>query len=75
MRLTRATRSAIEKYGEEVCISCHQMNLAGEGGSTIGITNPYITLTTRQADAAINAGREIAWLRDFNQRRGWATAA
>lgn len=49
---------AVEKYGMQVCIKAHELNSKdGEGASTIGI---YLGLTTRQADAAINAGRELS---------------
>ena len=52
------TKMAVEKYGIQVCIKAHDLNSKdGEGASTIGI---YLGLTTRQADAAIDAGRELS---------------
>lgn len=52
------TRRAIAKYAEATCIEAHRMHsVDGEGGNTVGF---YLGLTTRQADAAINAGEEIA---------------
>ena len=57
-QLTRATLSSIGRYGREKCLKAFALNHGqGEGASTIGI---MLGLTTRQADAAINAGREIA---------------
>lgn len=60
---TTKTRRAIEKYGEVLCTHAFRLNReVGEGPSTIGIG---LGLTTRQADAAINAGAEIiAWRRN-----------
>jgi hypothetical protein len=52
------TQRAIAKYTKAACIEAHRMHsIDGEGGSTVGF---YLGLTTRQADAAINAGQEIA---------------
>lgn len=51
------TQRAIAKYTEAKCLRAYRLNIDGEGASTIGI---YLGLTTNQADAAINAGREIA---------------
>lgn len=61
--MTQNTKRAVNKYGHVVCVACYQMWVAGEGANTIGNTNPYITLTTRQADAAIAAGRELSTAR------------
>jgi hypothetical protein len=47
---------AIKKYGAPTCREAHRLNEAGEGASTIGFMT---RLTTRQADAAITAGRWI----------------
>jgi hypothetical protein len=56
--MSNRTKQAIKKYGKETCIEAHRLNLEdGEGPSTIGI---YLGLTTRQADSAIDAGREIS---------------
>jgi hypothetical protein len=60
---TTKTRRAIEKYGEVLCMDAFRLNReVGEGASTIGWMHG---ITTRQADAAINAGAEIiAWRRN-----------
>lgn len=50
-------KKAIAKHGREKCITAYRMNyVQGEGASTIGIE---MGVTTRQADAMINAGRAI----------------
>jgi hypothetical protein len=55
--MNSTTKAAIAKYGRGVCAKAFAMHhIDGEGGSTVGI---YLGLTTRQADAAINAGEEI----------------
>ncbi len=55
---SRKTSQAIAKYGKDKCIRAHRMHTDdGEGASTVGF---YLGLTTRQADAAINAGEEIS---------------
>jgi hypothetical protein len=56
-KLTPKTRRAIAKYGKEVCLEAHRMNEKGEGARTIGFE---FKLTTNQADAAIDAGHELA---------------
>ena len=53
------TKKAIAKYGESACVKAFHMNKMGEGAHTISLTGPETITTTRQADAAINAGREI----------------
>ena len=51
------TQRAIKAYGADVCVRAFRMHdTDGEGGQTIGF---YLRITTRQADAAIDAGREI----------------
>jgi hypothetical protein len=64
MRYSRKTRHAIQAYGEAACIEAFRMNERGEGAATIAFQGPATLRTTRQADAAIDAGREIvaAWL-------------
>lgn len=60
MTLTRKTQTAILKYGENVCITAYKMHsIDGYGASGIANEGPAILRTTQQADAAINAGREI----------------
>jgi len=51
------TQRAIDRYTLDVCLECFAASEEGNGASTIGIEHG---LTTNQADAAINAGREIA---------------
>ena len=55
--LSRNTRRAVAKYGEAACREAYTSHTAdGEGASTVGFG---LGLTTGQADAAINAGREL----------------
>ena len=59
--MTKTTNSnttrAIKNYGMDTCRKAYEMHSRdGEGASTVG---HYLGLTTRQADAAINAGREL----------------
>lgn len=57
MELSKKAQAAITKYGQDVCTKALRMNeVDGEGANTIGF---YLGLTTRQADAAINAAREL----------------
>jgi hypothetical protein len=59
-KLTTKAKRAIKKYGEDVCIKAFKMHHdEGMGGNTVGF---YLNLTTRQADAAIDAGRELSKL-------------
>lgn len=62
MQLTRNTRRAVKVYGETACRCAYRMHQTGEGARTIGLTGPRELTTTRQADAAIEAGRELARL-------------
>jgi hypothetical protein len=56
-KLSQNAKRAINNYTEEVCLKALRMNeVDGEGAYTTGL---YLGLTTNQADAAINAGREI----------------
>lgn len=49
---------AVKKYGKEKCLKAYEIHeKQGAGASTVGF---YLGLTTNQADAAINAGRELA---------------
>ena len=55
--ITKATKAAISRYSYAVCIEAFRSHdRDGEGAATIALG---LGLTTRQADAAINAGREI----------------
>jgi hypothetical protein len=53
-----STKKAITKYTEQVCLAAYRLNLKGEGASSISLTLSGVS-TTRQADAAINAGRDL----------------
>jgi DNA-binding SARP family transcriptional activator len=65
--MKRSTKAAIAKYGEEVCLQAVRYNEAdGEGASTIAC---YLGLSgVKQADSAINAGRELAEIRGIKIR-------
>jgi len=52
---------AIKKYDASTCREAYRLNETGEGASTIGF---MMRLTTRQADAAIVAGR---WIYENNK--------
>lgn len=57
---SKLAQAAIRKHGESACLKAFHMNKMGECANTIAKTCPFDTIrTTRQADAAINAGREI----------------
>lgn len=56
--MTRSVSRAVAKYSAERCREAFRLHsVDGEGASTVGI---YVGLTTRQADAAINAGAVLA---------------
>lgn len=55
--LSNRSRRAIEKYGHEACKWAYQQNRAGEGPSNIA---QGLGLRFNQANAAIDAGRELA---------------
>ena len=53
--LTRSAKNAIKNYSAIVCLrGVEHCEIDGSGARTLGYG-----LTTRQADAAINAGREL----------------
>ena len=57
---SKKTNRAIAKYTESACVKAfHMNNSIGEGAHSISLIGPVTIKTTRQADAAINAGREI----------------
>lgn len=58
-KLSSKAKRAIKKYGDGVCLNAHALNKQGDGARTIGYE---FKLTTNQADAAIDAGRELAAL-------------
>ena len=56
---------AIKKYSEQVCRAAYDLNRnVGEGANSIAHQLSGVN-TTRQADAAINAGR---WLADQSEK-------
>lgn len=58
---SRKTRDAIAKYGEEACRKAFMMHSEwGYGASGVAQECEISIRTTQQADAAINAGREMA---------------
>ena len=58
---TKNTARAIEKYGVKACrVAYHMHAVVGYGASSIANEGPRELKTTRQADAAIDAGRELA---------------
>lgn len=65
--MTPLTKIAIKKYGKETCLKAFDRHINyGEGANTIGFElRPR--LTTRQADAAINAGRKILHGKPLNR--------
>lgn len=58
--MNRNLKSAVEKYGFAVCMEAYRLNRSGEGASSIALQSNLPLRTTRQADAAINAGRILA---------------
>jgi hypothetical protein len=55
-----ATRRAIAQYGEAVCRQAHDWHTRlGYGARGIAQEMSGLIRTTRQADAAVNAGREM----------------
>ena len=60
MNLSANTRRAVKNYGLLACLTARHMNIVqGEGASTIAFQGPSSVKTTRQADAACNAGEEL----------------
>lgn len=55
--LSNNSKRAVENYGLGVCLEAYRMTDSGDGARTIG---SEFDLTTNQADAAIDAGRELA---------------
>jgi hypothetical protein len=54
------TKRAIKKYGIETCIEAYELHIWGCGASTVAHSIPTLKGNTNVADAAINAGRELA---------------
>lgn len=60
MNLSRNTRRAVRAYGIDACMKAlHMHEKLGYGASGISFECSASIKTTNQADAAINAGREI----------------
>jgi hypothetical protein len=55
--MTKQTKAAIAKYTQAVCERAYQLSKQGEGPATVAI---YTGLHFNSANAAINAGRELA---------------
>lgn len=55
-QLSPKAKRAITKYGKDVCMEAFRMNNRGEGARTISFE---FKMSTNQADAAIDAGREL----------------
>lgn len=60
--LSRKAKAAIAKYGTESCRMAYRIHTErGEGAASIALSYPVPNVhTTRQADSAIDAGRELA---------------
>ena len=54
--MSKKTQAAVKKYGTDDCIFAYAEHLKGNGASTIAW---MMGLTFGQANAAINAGREL----------------
>lgn len=54
--ISAKTKDAVSKYSAYTCLKAFRLNQEGNGASTIAT---LLGLTTNQADAAINAGRDI----------------
>ncbi|PWD01992.1 hypothetical protein CX658_18730 [Pseudomonas amygdali pv. lachrymans] len=55
--MTAKAKRAVSNYGAGVCLDAYRQTFCGDGARTIALS---YDLTTRQADAAIDAGRELA---------------
>lgn len=56
--LSKSAIRAIRKYGFDLCLSSYAENRLGYGANTIAQCRAF-NGSTRAADAAINAGREL----------------
>jgi hypothetical protein len=61
--LSLKTRRAVAKYGQDNCLEAYRMHFnQGEGARTIAATISCTNIrTTHDANAAIDAGRELHW--------------
>lgn len=65
MKLSENTKRAIKNYGQEKCVEAFRLHhVNGYGAASAAIE---LGLNTRQCDAAINAGRELAELESRKQ--------
>lgn len=55
--MTPKAKRAVANYGAGVCLEAYRQTFSGDGARTIAVS---YDLTTQQADAAIDAGRELA---------------
>ncbi|HDS1721777.1 hypothetical protein NPS53_09710 [Pseudomonas putida] len=56
-QLSLKAKRAVANYGLGVCLEAYRLTATGDGARTIGND---LDLSTSQADAAIDAGRELA---------------
>ena len=63
--MKRTTKAAISKYTKQICIDCY--NLAEQDGMGARSIGEKFNLTTNQADAAINAGRELSTMESISK--------
>lgn len=55
--MTPKAKRAVENYGAGVCLEAYRQTFCGDGARSIAQNYDF---TTQQADAAIDAGRELA---------------
>lgn len=66
---SKRTQAAIAKYGQAACVRAAKMcDEQGMGARSVSIEGPSSIKTTQQADAAINAGREILKLTGYKEQ-------
>lgn len=68
MKLSTNAKKAVKHYGAGICKKAYELHCKGEGARTIALTVLGLG-TTNQADAAINAGRELMTIDSVNNRR------
>jgi hypothetical protein len=56
-----STKRAIDKYGIQTCIDAYNLHLEGDGAGSIRFSFDILKGNTNAADAAINAGRDLAY--------------
>lgn len=60
MKIRPATKRAITKYGIQTCVDAYKLHTEGNGAGSIRFDFAILNGNTNAADAAINAGRDIA---------------